>query len=138
MFMSKDGKAVMEMHDRVIASTMDMFVEQPDVRGIFSHYDEDGNPHIFSKNATELSIYGKTRKFDLVRLDIGDGSLDLHKDTSCSSNEPIWNDDDLSYLQEALKNFKKKRDKLQSKLKIYQTSIEVIEHEINKMNGVKY
>lgn len=138
MFMSKDGTAVMEMHDRVIASTMDMFVEQPDVRGIFSHYDEDGRPHIFSKNDTEISVYGKTRKFDLVRLDIGDGSLDLHKDTSCSSDEPIWNDDDLSYLQEALKNFKKKREKLQSKLKICQTSIDVIEHEINKMNGVKY
>lgn len=78
MFMSKDGTAaIMERGDRVIVSTMDMFVEHPDVHGIFSHYDEeDGRPHIFSRNDIEVSVYGETRKFDLVRLDIGNGSSD--------------------------------------------------------------
>lgn len=52
----------------VIASNQNMFIESPDVRGAFSHYDKEGYPHLFSKNELEVSVYGATRKFDLIRL----------------------------------------------------------------------
>ena len=70
MYKDNDGKEVFEKGDKVIGSTWDIFVEQPDVKGIFSHYDPvDNKPHLYSKNAVEISAYGPTRKFDQVRAD---------------------------------------------------------------------
>lgn len=70
MYKDSDGKEVFEKGDKVIGSTWDMFIEHPDVSGIFSHYDPiDNKPHLYSKNETEVAAYGPTRKFDSVRAD---------------------------------------------------------------------
>lgn len=71
MFMSKDGKEVFETGDKVVA----LYSNEPPWRltgpypGIFSHYDEQGNPHLFSISDFEKQLWGETRPFDIVYAD---------------------------------------------------------------------
>ena len=67
-------------------------------------------------------------------MSINEAALyDEHEAALGSPNDPIWSNDQLEQLISALSDFKKKRDKVQRKLKIYETSINVIEQEINKL-----